>query len=101
MEIQYKSFWEDFIELYRENTCLWDVKSKEYSNKIKRNSSYDVLLQKLKEINPQATLDLLKKKINNMRTAFRRELKKVSGNIYVLPTIFILVSSRSSCLQHL
>nr|CAI5843165.1 unnamed protein product [Callosobruchus analis] len=70
------SFWVDFIESYREQVCLWDVKSKDYSNKQKRNASYEMLLQKLKEINPQATIEILKKKINNMRTAFRRELKK-------------------------
>jgi hypothetical protein len=30
----------------------------------------------LQEIYPQATTDFLKKTISNMRTAFRRELKK-------------------------
>nr|CAI5849989.1 unnamed protein product [Callosobruchus analis] len=74
------SFWVDFIESYREQVCLWDVKSKDYSNKQKRNASYEMLLQKLKEINPQATIEILKKKINNMRTAFRRELKKVQSS---------------------
>jgi len=73
-----KDFWEDFIELYRNHSCLWNVKCKDYSNKIKRNSSYEILLKKLKEIYPEATTELLKKKINNMRTTFRRELKKVS-----------------------
>nr|CAI5829191.1 unnamed protein product [Callosobruchus analis] len=69
-----------FYESYREQVCLWDVKSKDYSNKQKRNASYEMLLQKLKEINPQATIEILKKKINNMRTAFRRELKKVQSS---------------------
>jgi len=45
-----KDFWEDFIELYRNHSCLWNVKCKDYSNKIKRNSSYEILLKKLKEI---------------------------------------------------
>jgi hypothetical protein len=37
-----KVFWEEFIEIYRQNTSgfLWEVKSKDYSNKMKRNSSY-------------------------------------------------------------
>lgn len=74
------SFWSEFIDLYREQVCLWDVKSKEYSNKHKRNASYEILLKKLQEINSKATVEFLKKKINNMRTAFRRELKKVSSN---------------------
>lgn len=73
-----RQFWTEFIEIYRDHSCLWNVKSEEYSNKHKRNSSYEVLLRKMKEINPDATLELLKKKINNIRTAFRREFKKVS-----------------------
>jgi len=32
-----KDFWEDFIELNRNHSCLWNVKCKDYSNKIKRN----------------------------------------------------------------
>lgn len=78
MDVKNKTFWEEFIEIYRQNTCLWDVKSKDYSNKIKRNASYDILLKKYKELFPEGTLDNMKKKINNIRTSFRRELKKVS-----------------------
>jgi len=29
------TFWTEFIELYREQVCLWDVKSNEYANKYK------------------------------------------------------------------
>jgi hypothetical protein len=25
-----KVFWEEFIEIYRQNSCLWEVKSKDY-----------------------------------------------------------------------
>ncbi|KAF5307883.1 hypothetical protein FQR65_LT18291 [Abscondita terminalis] len=74
------SFWSDFNRLYREAGLLWDVKSNEYSNKHKRNASYEILLKKLQEINSKATVEVLKKKINNMRTASRRELKKVQSS---------------------
>jgi hypothetical protein len=47
MDPKNKVFWEEFIEIYRQNSCLWEVKSKDYSNKIKRNSSHEVLLRKL------------------------------------------------------
>jgi hypothetical protein len=78
MDPKNKVFWEEFIEIYRQNSCLWEVKCKDYSHEMKRNSSYEVLLRRLQEIYPQATTDFLKKKISNMRTAFRCELKKVS-----------------------
>lgn len=55
-----KYFWEDFIKLYRNNSCFWNVKCKDYSNKIKRNSTYEILLKK--NIYPEATTKLLKKK---------------------------------------
>lgn len=41
MELQNKEFWEEFIDCYRMHVCLWDVKSKDYSNKIKRNGAYE------------------------------------------------------------
>jgi hypothetical protein len=62
MDPRNKVFWEEFIEIYRQNNCLWEVKSKYYSNKMKRNSSYEVFLRKLQEIYPQATTDFPKKK---------------------------------------
>jgi hypothetical protein len=47
MDPKNKVFWEEFIEIYLLNSCLWEVKSKDYSNKMKRNSSYEVLLRRL------------------------------------------------------
>jgi hypothetical protein len=63
MDSKNKVFWEEFIEIYRKNSWLWEVKSKDYSNKTKRSSSYEVLLRKLQEIYPKATIDFLKKKL--------------------------------------
>lgn len=81
MEHQNKEFLTDFIEIYRKHSCLWDVKTKDYLNKNKRNAAYEELLSKTKEVHPQATKELVKRRINNLRTSFRRELKKVSGVI--------------------
>lgn len=67
----------EFIELYRENPCLWKVKSSEYSDKNKKNDAYDVLLVKLKEINPNSNRQDVAKKINSLRSCFRKEYKKV------------------------
>ncbi|CAH1982301.1 unnamed protein product, partial [Acanthoscelides obtectus] len=62
------------------NKCLWDVKSKDYANKMKRNMSYDILFTKFKEVCPEGTRETMKKKINNIRTSFRREMKKVEDS---------------------
>ena len=66
----------EFIDLYRSMPTLWKVKSKAYSNRKLKNSAYETLIAKLKEANPKANRELAVKKINNMRTAYRRELKK-------------------------
>lgn len=42
-----------------------------------KNAAYEVLVQKLKEKIDDANVDMVKKKINNMRSSFRKELKKV------------------------
>ncbi|KAK3701951.1 hypothetical protein RRG08_017842 [Elysia crispata] len=35
----------DFIEYYRSFECLWKIKSKDYSNKMKREHAYEELIQ--------------------------------------------------------
>lgn len=67
----------EFIELYRNHTCLWKIKSREYSDKIKKDAAYKILVEKLREINESVTKDDVVKKINSMRSSFRKEYKKV------------------------
>lgn len=72
-----KQFWTEFIELYREQRCLWDVKSRNYSNKHLRKESLDVLIEKCKDIFPNADEKFVKAKIDSLRASFRREMKKL------------------------
>lgn len=76
-----KQFWAEFIELYRQNECLWRIRSKDYINKRKKNEAYELLAEKLKEKDSDATIETVKKRINNMRSVFRKEMKKVSESI--------------------
>ncbi|MCL4130342.1 UNVERIFIED_CONTAM: hypothetical protein GTU68_064100 [Idotea baltica] len=76
-----RQFWTEFIEIYKENPCLWKIKSKEYSDRVKKNAAYDLLVEKLKEKDANATRELVTKKINNMRSSFRKECKKVSSSM--------------------
>ena len=70
----------DFINLYRSHECLWMVKSKNYSNKHMREQAYDSLLQCVKKFEPAASRDSITKKINNLRTSFRKECRKVESS---------------------
>ncbi|XP_050711229.1 uncharacterized protein LOC126995585 [Eriocheir sinensis] len=76
-----RRFWTEFIDIYRENSSLWKVKSKEYSDKVKKNAAYDLLVEKLKEKDGRATRDTVTKKINNLRSSFRKECKKVLSSM--------------------
>ena len=75
-----KKFTLELIDVYHGLPELWKVKSKEYSDRDKKEAAYDTLLLKYKEWYTEATKDDLKKKLNSMRTCFRRELKKLSDS---------------------
>ncbi|KAG8287818.1 hypothetical protein J6590_074020 [Homalodisca vitripennis] len=75
-----KPFWTEFIELYREQRCLWDVKSPNYCNKHLRKESFDVLIDKCKEVFVKADEKFVKAKIDSLRASFRRELKKLNAS---------------------
>lgn len=66
----------EFIDIYKSKPCLWKVKCDEYHDRDKRNAAYKKLLEKLQEIESEATVDVVKKKINNLRSNVRKELKK-------------------------
>ncbi|KAG8248855.1 hypothetical protein J6590_032429 [Homalodisca vitripennis] len=68
-----------FIELFRGEECLWKITSKDYHNNVKREAAYTMLVQKVKEIDPLANKTLVTKKINSLRTAFRKELRKTGS----------------------
>jgi hypothetical protein len=72
-----REFFIEFIELYRSFPCLWQVKSKYYSNRDKRHKAYATLIDKRKE----ATKDTVAKKINSFRTVYRKDLSKVKNSM--------------------
>ena len=51
------------IEPYRSLPELWDIEIPSYSNRVKNISAYNVLIEKLKIIEPNATSDSVVKKI--------------------------------------
>lgn len=81
---------EFLIEEYRKRPCLWKIKSKDYHNRIKRTDALESLLKAvqdfedptsgLKVMSSFKTVEVLKKKIDNLRSAFRREHGKVKSS---------------------
>lgn len=66
-----------FISKYKNFKCLWDVRCKDYCNRDIKRSAYNELLVVYNLIKPEATIDDVKKKINTLRSNFRKELKKI------------------------
>ncbi|XP_047499741.1 uncharacterized protein LOC125046132 isoform X4 [Penaeus chinensis] len=63
----------EFIEEYRKLSVLWDVRLQEYKN---NQAKLDALRGLAEKYN--CDVEMLKKKIKNLRTAFRREHKRLT-----------------------
>ncbi|XP_045766348.1 uncharacterized protein LOC123868048 [Maniola jurtina] len=71
-----KEFILECIRLYKDLPTLWNVKSKVYYDRDKKDMAYKILLRKYRQWFPKATRDDLKKKLNALRTNYRKELRK-------------------------
>ncbi|XP_075979117.1 uncharacterized protein LOC142978522 [Anticarsia gemmatalis] len=71
------------LELYHKDfPYLWDKTNSMYNNKSMRNDAYKVLTQIYRDnFDADASVDTLKKKLENMRTTYYRELKKVKESM--------------------
>ena len=65
-------FWLEFIEIYRENTPLWNTRSEEFHDKQIKAVCYDKLITKMKEVLPSAKKINVTRKLNILRGKFRR-----------------------------
>lgn len=75
-----REFLSEFIELYKSFPCLWLVKSKEYSDRNKKDLAYSELVKKFEEFDPSADRNTVIKKINGLRTVYKKELAKVNNS---------------------
>lgn len=78
VDMMYKNFLKRFINEYKSHECIWKVKSNDYTNKQKKEEAYKGLQTILKETNPSATVDDVKRKINSLRSCFRKEFRRVA-----------------------
>lgn len=75
-----KIFLVEFIEEYKKFPCLWRIKSEEYRDRNLKNKAYEHLLNKMKEVDADANIQMVKNKIDSMRGCFRKELKKIKDS---------------------
>lgn len=66
-----------FLDLYQAHECLWRVKSKDYSNKLKRIWAHMEMLEYSEKYIKDVDLNWVKKKIQSLRTIFKKEVNRV------------------------
>lgn len=75
--MDHKEFWTEFINLYRSMPCLWNIKSKYYGIRSTRQDAFEELAVKCRDVFPKADVAFVKKKLDNLRSSFRREFRKL------------------------
>ncbi|XP_049295608.1 uncharacterized protein LOC125770249 [Anopheles funestus] len=76
-----RDFIAEFIEMYKQFPCLWNVNSKEYTDRMKRKLAYDALVMKYQEVHKTATKEEVKKKLYGLRSSYRREMMKLKKSV--------------------
>ncbi|XP_075194137.1 uncharacterized protein LOC142294950 [Anomaloglossus baeobatrachus] len=93
-----EEFLREFIEVYQTQTPLWKIKSPEYSNRQLKKDAYLKMIAIYDKYHPnqKGTEDLVKRKIQAIRTVYKKELNKIeeskrsgagTGDVYV-PTLW-------------
>lgn len=68
----------NFVQLYKENPCLWRFDSVEYKNKEMRHSALENIVASMGISN--FNVNDCKNKIKNMRSHYCQELKKIKSS---------------------
>ncbi|XP_013106971.2 uncharacterized protein LOC106086733 [Stomoxys calcitrans] len=58
---------------------LWDMNSEDYHDKDLKKINYQRLLEKYHQMDPTATMKEMKRKINTLRSNYRRELRRLEN----------------------
>ncbi|XP_071053516.1 uncharacterized protein [Onthophagus taurus] len=77
---KYEEVMREFIDIYKENECIWKLKSKDYTNKSLKEEAHKKLVEKLTEVDSNAKKEDVIKKINSLLSCFRKEFKKVTDS---------------------
>ena len=76
---EHRHYLKVFIQTYHNLPILWDTSLRDYTNRDKRADAYQQLVPIYRYLKRDATLEDVKKKINTLRTNYRKELKVVEA----------------------
>lgn len=66
-----------FVQMYREEECLWNATIPSYKNKSIRDSALQKISGKLLELGLEMSIKDIKMKIKNLRATYCQELSKI------------------------
>ena len=69
-----------FIDLLKDRNCLWQVGCKDYKNKVLRDAAIKAITATMSRHIVGLNEEDIKKKINTLRTQFRRELRLLAAS---------------------
>ncbi|XP_053952783.1 uncharacterized protein LOC128859751 [Anastrepha ludens] len=75
-----RAFWTEFFALYESLPALWDLNDPSYKDKQSRAHGYEILVMKMREIDPSACREDVLRKINIFRTNYRRECTRIKAS---------------------
>ena len=67
----------EVIEIYKNQPCLWNTETKEFLNHSLKAKAYEILVEKFKEVDPNANKDTVIRTINHMKRNYINEIKKI------------------------
>lgn len=85
-----KNIIKEFIETYKNNPALWQIRNKEvYNNRKLKYKGWQQLVAVWRHFDDSADIKAVKAKIQSMRGSFRKEIKKV--RLYFIYSKYLLL----------
>ncbi|XP_068226262.1 uncharacterized protein [Palaemon carinicauda] len=68
------------ISMYRQQSCLWNVKSADYKNRKMRLAALTAIKTELQKKHGNITIKDIKKKLDTLRSQYRREMRQLENS---------------------
>lgn len=81
-----RRIWKKFLYTYRDNPCMWDPRNPHYKDRAVKEIAEQKLLSVYNKLDPYATIQCVKKKIDTFRCSWRREYKRMLASMNVSTT---------------
>uniref|UniRef100_A0A8D8LU61 MADF domain-containing protein n=1 Tax=Cacopsylla melanoneura TaxID=428564 RepID=A0A8D8LU61_9HEMI len=72
-----RKFLREFLALYKSLPELWNTSSEAYKDRWRKTQGYETLVTKYKELYPNATREDVTKRLNCLRTNYRKERRRI------------------------